>query len=309
MQSICSKCNQPAVYLRQYTSESLCKSCLVKTTVERVRRNINKSQMLKEDDRIVVGVSGGKDSATLLDTLFRIEKDFPQAELIPVLIDEGIEGYRDKGLETARQLTSSLGLELEIRTFKDLYGHTLDDIIRLRPADSNGACTYCGVLRRRALNTAALELEADVVATGHNMDDEAQTILMNVIRGDSQRIVRTNRPRDHSIKGFVPRVKPLSELSTRDTVVYAYHVGLPYHDIPCPYASEALRNDLRLFLNEMEHKRPGTLLAILHSGETMSEAMEHQEGVSDATVCESCGEPASSRLCKVCAILQEIEGW
>lgn len=265
--------------------------------------------MLKEDDRIVVGVSGGKDSATLLDTLVRIERDFPQAELIPVLIDEGIEGYRDKGLDAALKLTSSFGLKLEIRTFKDLYGHTLDDIVRLRPADSYGACAYCGVLRRRALNTAALELEADVVATGHNMDDEAQTIVMNVIRGDSSRIARTNRPRDQSIEGFVPRVKPLSEISTRDTVVYAYHVGLPYHDIPCPYASEALRNDLRLFLNEMEHKRPGTLLAVLHSGEVIAEAMETEKGASDVTVCESCGEPASSRLCKACEILQEIERW
>lgn len=309
MPSKCSKCNQPAVYLRRYTSESLCKSCLVKTTVERVRRTINRNQMLKEDDRIVVGVSGGKDSATLLDTLVRIENDFPKAELIPVIIDEGIEGYRDKGLAAARQLTSSLGLKLESRSFKDLYGHTLDEILHLRPADSNGACTYCGVLRRRALNTAALELGADVVATGHNMDDEAQTIIMNVVRGDSHRIARTNRPRDQSIKGFAPRVKPLIELSTRDTVVYAYHVGLPYHDIPCPYASEALRNDLRTFLNEMEHKRPGTLLAILHSGEDMAEAMERDNTGSEVRVCESCGEPASSRLCKVCSMLQDIEGW
>jgi uncharacterized protein (TIGR00269 family) len=309
MQSKCSKCGQPAVYLRCYTSESLCKSCLVKTTVERVRRTITKNQMLREDDRIVVGVSGGKDSATLLDTLARIESDFPKAELIPVIIDEGIQGYRDKGLDAARELTSSLNLKLEVRSFKQLYDHTLDDIVRLRPADSIGACSYCGVLRRRALNTAALELDADVVATGHNMDDEAQTILMNIIRGDSHRIVRTSRTRDQSIKGFVPRVKPVSELSTRDTVAYAYHIGLPYHDIPCPYASEALRNDLRTFANEMEHKRPGTLLAILHSGEVIAEAMYEEKETSDVRVCESCGEPTSSRLCRVCALLQEMEGW
>lgn len=282
---------------------------MVKTTEERVRRTINRHKMLQEDDRILVGVSGGKDSATLLHTLARIEADFPEAQIVPVTIDEGIEGYRDKGLTAAHQLASSLGLELQVRSFKELFGRTLDDIMRARPAGSIGACSFCGVLRRRALNTAALELGADVVATGHNMDDEAQTILMNIIRGDSQRMTRTNRPRDPPIRGLVPRVKPLIELTTRDTVAYAYHMELPYHDIPCPYAGEALRNDLRAFLNEMEYKRPGTLLAILRSGETVAEILDRGSATKEVRACEKCGEPTSSHLCKVCALLEEIGAW
>ncbi|MGD9382148.1 MAG: tRNA 2-thiocytidine biosynthesis TtcA family protein, partial [Candidatus Thorarchaeota archaeon] len=169
----CSKCGKPAVYLRRYTAEKLCKACLISTTLQRVRRTINREKMLREDDRIAVAVSGGKDSTVLLDALFRIEQNFPNVELVPITIDEGIRGYRDKALEAAKDLTSNLGLKLEVRNFSSLFGQSLDEIVTGRGENSVGACSYCGVLRRRAINTTAKELAADVVVTGHNLDDEA----------------------------------------------------------------------------------------------------------------------------------------
>ncbi|MFW9919149.1 MAG: TIGR00269 family protein [Candidatus Thorarchaeota archaeon] len=303
----CSKCERQAVYLRRYTAERLCESCLVQTTIDRVRRTINRQKMLKEDDRIVIGVSGGKDSAVLLDVLSRIEQKYPKSELIPVTIDEGIRGYRDQALEAAKALTRSLGLDLEIRSFEDLFGLSLDGMVEDRTGKERlGACSYCGVFRRKALNLAAQELEADVVATGHNMDDEAQTIMMNIMRGDGRRIARTNRLRENAISGFVPRVKPISELSERDVVAYAHYGRLQYHDVPCPYAIEAYRNDLRNFLNDMEHKRPGTLTAILRSGEAIAEAfIERAEGIPDST-CSVCGDPSPSKICKACQLLDEL---
>ena len=305
----CSKCNQPAVYLRRHTAENLCKKCLIQTTVDRVRRTINREKMFSEADRIAVAISGGKDSAVLLEVINRIETNYPNVEVVPFTIDEGISGYRDKALKAALKLVESLGLNLEVRTFKDLFGYTLDEIIEVRSSSRPlGACSYCGVFRRRAINTAAKELNADVVATGHNMDDEAQTIMMNVMRGDSSRIARTNRPRDHPVAGFVSRVKPIIELSERDVVAYAHHVELPYHDIPCTYANEAYRNDLRVFLNEMEHKRPGTLVAILRSGETIGQAIQRNAGELQFGVCEKCGEPTPSGICKVCRLLNELDG-
>ncbi|MFW9800382.1 MAG: ATP-binding protein, partial [Candidatus Thorarchaeota archaeon] len=285
----CSKCGKPAVYLRRYTAERLCQACLISSTVQRVRRTINREKMLRENDRIVVAISGGKDSAVLLETLYRIEKDFPRSELIPLTIDEGIQGYRDKALEAARKLASDLKLTLEVRTFKDSFDRPLDEIVEMRPEKSIGACSYCGVLRRRAINTAAKELRADVVATGHNLDDEAQTVMMNMMRGDSQRIARTNKSRNRPVKGLIPRVKPIKEISERDIVAYTHQLSLPYHDVPCPYAVEAFRNDLRAFLNDMEHKRPGTMLAILRSAETIAEALEQNESSSTVQSCESCG--------------------
>ena len=303
----CSKCGKPAVYLRRYTAEQLCRKCFITTTIQRVRRTINREKMLRDDDRIIVAISGGKDSAVLLDVLCRIEEDFPKAELIPLTIDEGIRGYRDEALKAARELASGLQLKLEVRTFNDLFGHPLDDIVKMRDENSLGACSYCGVLRRRALNTAARELRADVVVTGHNLDDEAQTAMMNMMRGDSQRIARTNRSRTEPMEGLIPRVKPIKELSERDIVAYTYQLALPYHDVPCPYAVEAFRNDLRSFLNEMEHKRPGTLLAILRSAEAIVQAFEQSTPYNELLNCERCGAPSSRKICKVCSLLADLE--
>jgi len=308
MQSGCSKCGKPAVYLRRYTSERLCGPCLTQTTLDRVRRTINRQKMFEEDDRIVVAISGGKDSAVLLHVLHQIEANFPKSELIPVTVDEGIKGYRDKALEAARELTKSLNLDLEIVSFKNLFDYSLDDLVKKRTDKSLGACSYCGVFRRRALNEAAEKLEADVIAVGHNLDDEAQTIMMNIMRGDSRRIARTNVPRSRSIDGLVPRVKPLTELSERDIVAYSHHLKLVYHDVPCPYSGEAYRNDLKSFLNEMEHKRPGTLLAILRSAESMTEAFLSIVSDWSPKTCERCGSPSPSDICKACALLDEIRG-
>lgn len=308
MQIECSKCGKPAVYLRRYTSERLCQACLVQTTTERVRRTINRHKMLKEDDRIAIAISGGKDSAVLLHILHNIESNFPKSELIPVTIDEGIKGYRDKALEAAKKLTKSLSYTLEVFSFKDMFDFSLDELVELRTDKSLGACSYCGVFRRRALNEAAANLKADVIATGHNLDDEAQTVLMNIMRGDSRRIARTNVSRERSVEGLVPRIKPISELSERDIVAYSHHLGLVYHDVPCPYAGEAYRNDVRSFLNDMEHKRSGTLLAILRSAEAMTEAILASSSDWALKTCAKCNTPSLSEICKACMMLEEIRG-
>ena len=303
----CSKCAQDAVYLRRYTNERLCKACLVQTTVERVRKTINHRKMLRDDDRIVVAISGGKDSAVLLEVMHRIEQNYPRSELIPLTIDEGIKGYRDQALPAAQSLAESLDLKLEVRSFDDLFQMSLDEMVMGRTEEESlGACSYCGVFRRRAINEAALELGADIVATGHNMDDEAQTIMMNMMRGDSRRIGRTNRPRDNAIPDLVPRVKPITELSERDVVVYAHHLNLPYHDVPCPYAAEAYRNDIRGFLNDMEHKRPGTLTAILRSGQAIADSLLRSSEKLVFETCSQCGSPTPSKICKTCRLLDAI---
>jgi uncharacterized protein (TIGR00269 family) len=308
MESSCSKCNEPAVYFRRYTAEMLCRGCLVNTSLDRVRRTINRNQMFRDNDRIAVAISGGKDSAVLFDVLYRIEAAYPQAEILPFTIDEGISGYRDKALEAAKRLVKSLGMQLEVRTFREYFGYTLDEIVSQRSDSSFGACSYCGVLRRRAMNDAASELGADVVATGHILDDESQTVIMNIMRGDSTRLARNNRARDQTISGFVPRVKPIMELTERDIVAYTHNLDLPYHDVPCPYAAEAYRNDIRSFLNEMEFKRPGTLLAILRSAETISKALQDTRDSAPIMKCEKCGSPSSTRICKTCSLLEELQG-
>jgi len=108
MQSGCSKCGKPAIYLRRYTSENLCGTCLVQTTIDRVRKTINRHKMLNDSDRIAVAISGGKDSAVLLHILHKIESAYPNSGIVPVTIDEGIQGYRNEALESAQELSRGL---------------------------------------------------------------------------------------------------------------------------------------------------------------------------------------------------------
>ncbi|TXT56978.1 MAG: hypothetical protein BAJATHORv1_20576 [Candidatus Thorarchaeota archaeon] len=302
----CSKCENNAVYLRRYTNERLCKSCLVSRTLDRVRKTINKYNMLKRHDRIAVAISGGKDSAALLDIVAQIESDYSESEIVPFTIDEGIHGYRDEALKAAKNLVELLDLELHVWSFEDLYGFTLDQMVQKRGDDTFGACSYCGVFRRKAMNDVALALEADVVATGHIMDDEAQTILMNIMRGDTRRIKRGNRFRENPVEGFVPRIKPLMGISQRDVIAYTHHRRLPYHDIPCPYAEEAYRSEVRIFLNDMEHCHPGTLLAILSSGDTISSSLLSLPSESKFKRCIKCGAPTPLEICKACSLLEEL---
>ena len=262
--------------------------------------------MLLENDRIAVAISGGKDSAVLLYILHKIESAFPKSEIVPVTIDEGILGYRNRALESARKLSQSLDLDLQVFSFRNLFDYSLDEIMQRKPADSAGACSYCGVLRRRALNIAAQEIGATVIAIGHNLDDEAQTVLMNLMRGDSTRIARTNVPRDQPMDGFVSRVKPLTELTERDIVAFSHYLEIPYHDVPCPYAEDAYRNDVRAFLNEMEYRRPGTLLAVLRSSESIVSAFRNIPSEWQIYSCEKCNNPSSTRICKACELLDRI---
>ncbi|MFQ6053782.1 MAG: ATP-binding protein, partial [Candidatus Bathyarchaeia archaeon] len=148
-----------------------------------MERAISRFNMFEFDNRIALGVSGGKDSLNLLGILAGIEERFPRAELIAVSIDEGVGGYRDEALRLAREACRGLGVEHRILSFRALFGLTMDEIVE-RKVEGLSACSYCGVLRRRALNQAARDVEADRLATAHNLDDMAQTVLLNLMRGD-----------------------------------------------------------------------------------------------------------------------------
>lgn len=257
--------------------------------------------MFDHDSRIALGVSGGKDSLGLLHILSDVEEKYPRAGLIAVSVDEGISGYRDEALEIAKEACRLLGVEHRILSFEDLFGITMDDVSS-EPRELS-PCSYCGVLRRRALNEAAKEVNADRLATAHNLDDMAQTALLNVMRGDLNRLALMH-PGGSSLPGFVRRVKPYSEVPERESTLYAYLEGFRFQGLPCPYASEAMRNDARSFLNRMEEKRPGTKFIVYRTAIKLIPEFEH---IRLAGRCKNCGEPTTGETCRVCQILDELK--
>lgn len=295
--------------MRPYSGEKLCGRCFCKSTESRVRGTISKYEMLEPKDKIMVAVSGGKDSVTLLHILTKIERGFPEATLSAVTVDEGIKGYRDEALKVAAKNCRKLGVEHLVTSFKEMYGYTLDEIVNMtRKREEKGLtpCSYCGVLRRRALNTAAREAGVDKLATAHSLDDETQTMILNIIHGDALRIARTKPVLTVIHPKLIQRVKPICQVPEKEIAFYAYLKKIEFQGIPCPYAQTALRNDVRTMLNRMEEKHAGTKFTIFRSMERIRPALEAMVEEAKLQDCRICGEPTVGELCKPCEMLQEL---
>ena len=280
---MCTLCRRrDAFFFRPYSGEKLCKRCFVQSIESKVRAVISKYHMFDFDDRIAVGVSGGKDSLSLLHILAKTERAHPMASLVAVTVDEGIEGYRDEALVIAAANCKKLGIEHHVVSFKELFGFTLDEIIR-RAGQKRAltSCGYCGVLRRRALNLAARDVCADKLATAHTLDDEVHP-----------RLVR--------------KVKPFCEVPEKESTMYAYIKKIRFQATPCPYASEALRNDVRTMLNRVEEKHAGTKFAVFKSLECIRPALDELAQKEDFKECVKCGEPASADVCRACELLSHF---
>ncbi len=297
---ICTKCHaKPSVFHRAYSGERLCPFCFSSSLKERVQGAINRFGMLDHWSRVAVAVSGGKDSLTLLHILKEIEDDTHGSDLIAVTVDEGIAGYRDEAIGITERACRRLGVEWRLVGFRDLFEKTMDEIaVEDRVL---GACTFCGVLRRRALNEAARKAGCDRLATGHTLDDMAQSALLNLLRGDVGKMA-TLDPGGSTSPGFIRRIKPLCEIPERETTLYAYLHGFELQSTACPYAEEAMRGDARAFLNDMESRRPGTLFAAYNTALKLIPSAANAEAMK---TCRICGEPSVGEICRVCQLIDK----
>ena len=308
--AVCTVCKRrEAFFFRPYSGEKLCRKCFTESIEEKVRTTIAKYKMFEFDDKIAVAVSGGKDSVSLLHILAKIERDYPKVSLLAITVDEGIRGYRDEALKIAAENCKKLGIEHHMVSFKELYGYRLDEIVKsLKQKGDSGLtpCAYCGVLRRRALNIAARSLKADKLVTAHTLDDETQTILLNIFHGDVLRIAREKPVTNEAHPKLVQKVKPFCEIPEKETALYAYVRKTKFQSMPCPYASGALRNDVRLMLNRMEEKHAGIKFTIFKSIERIRPALEDVASKEGLRECDECGEPTTERICKTCQMLKQV---
>jgi uncharacterized protein (TIGR00269 family) len=308
--SVCTLCGRnDAVFGRSYSGENLCGRCFCRTVEDRVRKTISKYEMLRQRDNFMVAVSGGKDSVTLLHILAKIERAFPDVAFCAGTVDEGIRHYRDEALKIAEKNCQKLGVDHVVTSFKELFGYELDEIVELlRKRGETGLtpCSYCGVLRRKALNILAREAGVDKIVTAHSLDDETQTMLLNVVHGDPLRIARSKPVLNTIHPRLVQRVKPLCMVPEKEVVFYAYLKGIEFQCIDCPYAPTALRNDIRDMLNRMEHKHAGTLFTVFRSMEKLRPALEAYVKEVQLNDCKVCREPTVGDICRACEMLQEL---
>lgn len=309
-ESKCTVCKErESFFYRKYSGERLCRKCFSESIEAKVRSTITKYHMLKFDDRLAIAVSGGKDSLSLLHILAKLRKHRPKTTLIAVTVDEGIAGYRDEALDIAAKNCQKLEIPHHIVSFKNLFGLSLDELItkaREKGQTQLTSCAYCGVLRRRALNIGARQVNATKIATAHTLDDETQTFLMNIFRGDIARLAKEKRVTSEVHPQLIQKIKPFCEIPENESALYAYIKKIPFQDTPCPYASEALRNDIRAMLNKMEEKHTGTKFTVSKAIEKLRPAIEQTTQKDDFKICSQCGEPSAQEICKTCEMLHDV---
>ncbi len=300
----CSSCGRRAVYHQRTSGVFLCDRCLTKSVERRFWRTVSKNRLIEPNERIAVAVSGGKDSTTLLHLLAKY-CEHQGCELVVLSIDEGIEGYRDRSLLLARENAKTLGLEHIVVSFRDAFGAGLDQIAKLTEQEGGlNPCTCCGVLRRSLLNQASRELEADKLATAHNLDDEVQAIMLNYVRGDLSRLHRLG-PIYSNKEGFVPRIKPLREIPEKEIALYALLRELKVELATCPYVG-GMRSEIRDFINQLETSHPTTKYMILRMLDRLKPHLAEALPEFKLGRCEVCGEPTPSLICKTCELLNRL---
>jgi len=293
----CDRCRKEAIIYQPYAGKHLCTGHFTMDFESRVKRTIRRNGWLRSGDRVAVALSGGKDSSALLWFLSRLLGQRRDITLIGITIDEGIQGYRH--LDQIRRLASSCGVEWVGGSFRETFGLTLEEVLQKK--GESLSCSYCGVLRRYALNRYARNVGATRLAMGFNLDDEAQSVLMNILRGDADRLRRPARERE----GFVPRIKPFMAIPEREVALYALlHVkGVEFGR--CPYAHNALRGEVRSLLNDYSYRHPATKFALVNLGEEL--ACKESVVETEIRTCGKCGEPCGD-ICRSCQIIDEITG-
>ena len=248
---------------------------------------------------VAVALSGGKDSAVALALAARYFSRRPTVRVVAVSVDEGIDGYRSHGLAAAAALCGRLGIEHRVVRAREELGTTIDLAARRLP--TTVPCSFCGVWRRGLLNRAARAVGADALVLGFNLDDLAQTVLMNLVRGDLDRLVRM-APHRTRHAGLVPRVAPLAGVPEREVYLFARLERLPFDHGECPHAGRASRNLFREIVWQLEEAQPGTRQALLRTHERLVTRFLAEE-VGTPTPCRSCGEPSAGGLCRTCEYL------
>ncbi len=309
----CDACGEAEARVAQrHTGRALCSRCFREDLLRRLGEEVERYRMFSPSERVLLALSGGKDSFVLLDLVKEVH-DPGRMGIVTVI--EGVEGYnRADDVAWIADVARSYGIDLHVASFKEFAGLGLDELVSLDRSRGlkTSPCTYCGVLRRRIINHYARTLGYDRVLTAHNLDDEVQTYVMNLLRGDRVRLIQGHPLSPTLSRYFVKRVKPLRKIYEWETAVYAFMRGFKFQETECPYIRfrPTLRAVVRDYLYEVERARPGSLLRILEAVDRYveRELLPEASRLGELPQCSVCGSPTaySRRTCVLCDLLQKI---
>ncbi|HEX9376693.1 MAG TPA: ATP-binding protein [Actinomycetota bacterium] len=295
----CRRCRGPAVVEVRRHNAAFCQECFVHHVHETVKRSIKSHRMFGPDERIMVAVSGGKDSLGLWEIL--LDLGYRAAGMYLGL---GIGEYSER----SRVVTKAFADEHEADLIDvDLRGEYGYDIPTAGKKGSRSTCAVCGLSKRYVFNRVALDHGFDVVATGHNLDDEAATLLGNTLRWQTEYIAR-QFPVLPSREGMVKKVKPLIRLSELETAAYAFLRGIDYVVEECPLVGGNTQLRYKAAMNQLERTSPGTKAQFLLGYIDRAAPLFKHEDTAELSPCERCGQPTTGRFCAFCRARAQVLG-
>ena len=306
----CRKCSRPAVFNMRQHKLALCEIHYPEWFVAQTERAIKKYRMFAPDDRLLVAVSGGKDSLALWDVLLRLGY---QAD--GLYIDLGIDddtGYSIASREKVERFAAQRpGVRFTVVDLKAEYGEALPEVARRVRRGRGKPCSVCGLVKRHVMNRVTRDCGYDVLLTGHNLDDEVAVLFGNVLHWQTGYIARQAPVLPASGEGLARKVKPFCRFYERETAAYALITGIDYIYDECPYAVGATSLRHKGILSRMEEGSPGTKLQFyLGFLRARKEGFfcEQAEEVELAP-CSNCGQPTSAPgLCAFCRLWRDGTG-
>ncbi len=305
----CSKCSEKGVLELQHGV--LCKNHFITYFENKVFKTIKKFNLIGRNENVCVATSGGKDSLTVLYLVKKyIEKEKLQSDIFALVVDEGISNYREHTIEDLENFCKEHKVRLESVSNKEVFGHTLEEAYPIVNKDTKKKpCNICGVWRRYLLNKVSRDLGATKVVTGHNLDDEAQAVMMNIFKANTK--LSANLGPISGVKEdtkFVQRVKPLYFCTEKETRLYVLLKGFTVQFTECPFSHVGYRAHMRDMLNDFEYKYKGTKQGIINSFLQLLPMLQEKatENYTPIASCETCEEPCNGKVCNACKIMEVL---
>lgn len=302
----CRKCNDKAVINMRQHKLALCKTHFLEWIPEKTERFIRLYSMFQPEEKILVAVSGGKDSLALWEILTRLGY---QADglYINLGINEGLD-YSDQSYDHCVKFASTQNLKLITINLKERYQVTIPELSKRTNRGKLKPCSVCGLTKRHIMNRIAIENKYDILATGHNLDDEAATLFGNTMNWIPGYLSRQSPVLEADLPGFTKKAKPLFRFYEKEIASNAYLRGIEYIHIECPFSKGAKSIYYKGILNQMESHQPGTklqyYLSFLRAKQTGLFSQKGENSTASFSQCIECGSPTTAPgVCTFCRLL------
>ncbi len=301
----CRKCDQKAVINMRQHKLALCKDHFLDWVLEQTERNIRKYSLFSKKDRILVAVSGGKDSLALWDVLNKL--GYQTAGLYINLGIHGDSDYSNYSQQLIKNFANKKNLTLHVVNIQSEYGKTIPEFSNSNKRGKSKPCSICGLVKRHTMNEIASKFDYDVLVTGHNLDDEV-AVLFNNVMGWQVDFLRRQAPYIPAKKGLLPKAKPFCRFYERETAAYALLSNIEYIEDECPFSLGSTTIQNKELLNNLENKRAGTKLAFylkfLNAKKELFSEIEDYHLIEQLFTCPSCGQLTQREgLCTFCRMI------